>query len=306
MKPGPKLIKTSSDGGITQIWRNPLKQYNIRDMYEDLQSDIEANLPIRVEFVHEEHCFEKYYRRREKSEVFSIEFVLDGSMFFAQDGREYRVMPGEVFLVQLDRDNEFTTGPEKHCHRLACSIKGHNLNGILQTTGIYEKDVICLNDAKTFEKLMRECLNSMKNRRPGFRKRASALAYQLLLELENSIMRENRPELLVRAIEVMENHLSQRLSLTGLADLLNSSRSSLNRVFQASFEQSPIDYFIQLKMDAAKSMLTNTHMQVQEIANRVGYDNALYFSTEFKKRFGMSPRLFRKNNISEELSSKWE
>ncbi len=271
-------------------------------MYEDFQSDIEANLPIRVEFVHEEHCFDKYYRRREKSEVFSIEFVLEGSMFFAQEGHEYRVMPGEVFLVQLDRDNEFSTGPEKHCHRLACSIKGRNLNGILQTTGIYEKDVINLNDSKTFEKLMRDCIKVMKNRRPGFRKRASTLAYQLLLELENSIMRESRPELLVRAIEIMENHLSQRLSLSGLAELLNSSRSSLNRVFQMSFQQSPIDYFIQLKMDAAKSMLTNTHMQIQEIASRVGYDNALYFSTEFKKRIGLSPRQFRKNNLSGDLA----
>lgn len=295
MKPGPKLINTSSDDGITQIWRNPLKQYNIREMYEDLQSDIEANLPIRVEFVHEEHCYEKYYRRREKSEVFSIEFVLDGSMLFAQEGREYRVMPGEVFLVHLDRDNEFSTGPEKHCHRLACSIKGRSLNGILQTTGIYEKNVISLNDAKNFEKLMRECLKVMKNRRPGFRKCASVLAYQLLLELENSIMRESRPELLIRAIEIMENHLSQRLSLTRLAELVNSSRSSLNRIFQATFQQAPIDYFIQLKMDAAKSMLTNTSMQVQEVSARIGYDNALYFSTEFRKRTGMSPRHFRQS-----------
>ena len=297
MKTSQKLEKISSDDGITQIWRNPLKQYNIRDMHEDFQSDLEFNLPIRVEFIHEEHCYEKYYRRREKSEVFSIEFVLEGSMFFSQEGHEYRVQPGEVFLVHLDRDNEFATGPEKHCHRLACSIKGRNLNGMLQTTGIYEKDVIRLNDVKTFEKLMRECLSIMKNRRPGFRKQASALAYQLLLELESSITRENRPELLVRAIEIMENHLSQRLSLAGLADMLSSSPSSLNRVFQSAFQQSPIDYFIQLKMDAAKSMLTNTRMQIQEIAGRVGYDNSLYFSTEFKKRIGLSPRQFRNSNL---------
>jgi transcriptional regulator GlxA family with amidase domain len=165
----------------------------------------------------------------------------------------------------------------------------------LQTTGIYEKDVIRLNDAKMFEMLMRDCFITMKNRHPGFRKRASAIAYQLLLELGNCIMLESQPELLVRAVEIMENHLSQRLSLSRLAELLNSSHSSLNRIFKATYKQTPIDHFIQMKMDMAKSMLINTNLQIQEIAERVGYDNALYFSTEFRKKIGVSPRKFRKN-----------
>jgi len=298
LKNSREYIENIGPDGISKIWRSrSANQYNIREMYEDFQHDIEVCQPLWVEFVHEEHCFDKYYRRREKSEVFSIEFVLEGSMFFTQDDHEYRVMPGEVFLVHLDRDNEFYTGPEKHCHRLACSIKGRSLNSILQATGIYEKNVIKLRDSKTLERLMRDCLVTLKERHPGFRQSASVLAYQMLLELESNIVRSKRPELLVRAIEVMDNHLSQRLSLPELAEKIGSSRSSLNRLFQTHFQQSPIDFFIQLKMDSAKSMLSNTNMQIQEIAVRVGYENALYFSTEFRKRVGLSPHKYRKSIV---------
>jgi hypothetical protein len=51
-------------------------------------------------------------------------------MLFSQGGRNYRVMPGEVFLVHLDRSNEFLPGPEKQCHRLACSLTGKSLNSL--------------------------------------------------------------------------------------------------------------------------------------------------------------------------------
>jgi two-component system response regulator YesN len=88
--------------------------------------------------------------------------------------------------------------------------------------------------------------------------------------------------------------LSKTLSLSELAALLGSSRSSLARTFAQYLNETPINYFIRLKMDAAKSLLQNTNMQIQEIADYVGYNNSLYFSSEFKKRVGKSPREYRK------------
>lgn len=289
-----KNIKSSSIDGVSQIWHTPMNQYYVREIYHDIQPELVKTLPLRLDFVNEEHCFEKYYRRREASEVFAIELILKGSMHFVQNGKKYRAMAGSVVLIHHGQNNEFATGSEGHCHRLACCFSGHDLNGLLHTTRLIKYDVIKLNNLETVENTMRECFNELKDKKTGFRRRASILGYKLLLELEENLEQINTPDLLLRAVDLMEHHLSQQLTLKKLAEVLHSAPTSLNRVFQQHFKISPINYFIGLKIEAAKSLLTNTNMQIQEIAQNTGYSNALYFSSEFKKRTGISPRNFRK------------
>ena len=50
---------------------------------------------------------------------------------------------------------------------------------------------------------------------------------------------------------------------------------------------------------AAKLLLANTRMSVQEISDYLGYTNSNYFSTVFKRSVGMSPREYRNHSSSE-------
>lgn len=294
MKNRKEEVLTESDDGISKIWRTPVSKYNIRDFYSD-DTQEEGYLPLRLIVAHEEHCFKKYYRRRERSAVFAIEFVLAGSIHFVQEGKKYHIRPGEVFLVHLGRNCSYW--PDEYCQRLSCTISGKSLQSVLHAAGLFECDVVKLKSAESrqkMEKLMRACMDEYKHKKPQFRIRASELVYRLLMELARINHAQNKPELLEKAVELMEHHLSKTLSLSELAALLGSSRSSLARTFAQYLNETPINYFIRLKMDAAKSLLQNTNMQIQEIADYVGYNNSLYFSSEFKKRVGKSPREYRK------------
>lgn len=292
-----KNIQSHSTDGVSHIWFTPFNKYYTRNIYKDIQPELTKRFPLRVDFANDEHCFKNYYRRREASEVFSIELVLEGSMYFVQEGKKYHVTAGNVFLVHHDHNNEFTTGPEGHCHRLACVLSGHELNALLHTTKLIEHDVIKLGNRETIEGIMRDCCNELMEKASGFRRRLSILAYRLLLELEENLEQINTPDLLLRAVDLMEHHLSRHLTLKKLAEALNSAPTSLNRVFQEHFKTSPINYFINLRIEAAKSLLVNTNLQIQEIAQNTGYSDALYFSSEFKKRTGLSPRQFRKETV---------
>jgi YesN/AraC family two-component response regulator len=289
-----KNINSYSFDGVSKIWFSPYNQYYHRTIYKDIQPELASTLPLHLDFVNDEHCFEKYYRRRKAAELFSIELVLEGSMIFVQDGKKYHVKEKSLFLIHYDHDCEFTTGPEKHCHRLACSIGGHELNSLLNTTKLIEHDVIKLGNFTKVKDIILKCKDELKEKKTGFRRRGSVLSYELLLALEENLQQINTPRLLTKAVDLMEHHLSQPLTLKKMATALNSAPTSLNRLFKNHFGTSPIDYFINLKMKAAKSMLINTNLQIQEIAFRTGYSNALYFSSEFKKRTGLSPREFRK------------
>jgi len=289
-----KDIKSHSVDGVSQLWFTPENQYYTREIYSSLQPELNRRFPLYIISTNDEHCFKNYYRRRESSEVFSIELVLEGSMKFVQNDKKYHVTSGNVFFVHHGQNNEFSTGPEGHCHRFACLMGGHDLNALLYTTKLIEHDVIKLNNLEVVKRIMCECFNELKEKKAGFRSRASILCYVLLLELSKNLEHMHIPDLLLRAMDLMEHHLSQQLSLKKIAKILNTTPISLSRVFQQYLKNSPINYFINLKMEAAKSLLQNTNMQTQKIAENTGYSNGFYFSSEFKKRIGMSPREFRK------------
>ena len=54
------------------------------------------------------------------------------------------------------------------------------------------------------------------------------------------------------------------------------------------------DYLIHKRMREAQILLTSTELRNYEIAERVGYDNAAYFSVAFKRFTGMSVSAYRK------------
>lgn len=46
-------------------------------------------------------------------------------------------------------------------------------------------------------------------------------------------------------------------------------------------------------------LLCDTELSIEEIALDVGYENQSYFFRQFKKRYGMTPHKYRKENIKD-------
>ena len=70
----------------------------------------------------------------------------------------------------------------------------------------------------------------------------------------------------------------------------------LMRLFRKHLGVSPLEYRNRLRIEEAKRHLAHSTLSMKEIAERLGYRNALYFSTAFRKRTGVSPSLYRKRS----------
>jgi len=55
-------------------------------------------------------------------------------------------------------------------------------------------------------------------------------------------------------------------------------------------------YLIQCRLNKTRELLANTSLSINEIAVRVGYQNELNLLRAFKKAYGISPNLWRKQN----------
>ena len=70
----------------------------------------------------------------------------------------------------------------------------------------------------------------------------------------------------------------------------------LMRLFQRHFGVSPLEYRNKLRMEAAGRLVAHSTLPMKEIAERLGYRSPLYFSTAFRRTFGLSPSRYRLQN----------
>jgi AraC-like DNA-binding protein len=97
-----------------------------------------------------------------------------------------------------------------------------------------------------------------------------------------------------KALDYVNDHFNKDIKLSELAHTLCVSPSYLSREFKRVTGFTIIEFITSKRVRHAKNLLTNSFLQVTEIASEVGYNNVTHFHWIFKKMVGMSPGEYRK------------
>ncbi|MDO6503744.1 GlxA family transcriptional regulator [Shimia thalassica] len=99
---------------------------------------------------------------------------------------------------------------------------------------------------------------------------------------------------IARALDLMEAHLDTPLSIAEIAKRMSLSQRSLENRFRTHLNLSPHAYYLQLRLDEAYRLATDTSQSVQDIALATGFASQASFARAFKAGFGQSVRLLRR------------
>lgn len=99
-----------------------------------------------------------------------------------------------------------------------------------------------------------------------------------------------------RAVHYFNENYSKPISIEQYASEHLMSVNWFIHNFKNVMKIPPMQYIVSLRIAAAKGYLENSNKNITEIANTVGYDNALYFSRLFKKYTGMTPSEYRERS----------
>ena len=146
--------------------------------------------------------------------------------------------------------------------------------------------------------LVEQLEGELRRRAAGFGFMTTALFMQIVGLLSRFYGQSRNPSTrhllrLAQTITQLETQPHETVKLENLASQSGMSPRSFIRAFRAATGLSPIAYLIQLRISRAAVLLRTTAEPITEIAFRVGFNDSNYFTRQFVKLTGCSPRRYR-------------
>lgn len=138
----------------------------------------------------------------------------------------------------------------------------------------------------------------LSRREAGYELVATALFMQLVGLLSRRYSRHATapPSGLLRignVIGFIEENYGRPVTLKQLAEIANLSPRQILRTFREATGRSPIEYLLQRRIAKAMDLLRTRDMNITEVSFAVGFTDSNYFSRQFRRITGQSPRQFR-------------
>lgn len=132
--------------------------------------------------------------------------------------------------------------------------------------------------------------------------------YLLLLEIWMTVCRHTPsfPENQISSLYVtrlkqilsyIHNHYAEKITLEDIAHQVNICPSECCRFFKKNMHESLFDYLLNYRIEQSLSLL-GKELPITEVASRCGFSSPSYFSKEFRKRMGSTPKEYRRQTES--------
>lgn len=96
-----------------------------------------------------------------------------------------------------------------------------------------------------------------------------------------------------KVIAAMKENIATPLSQEELAEIFGRTPRHLERIFKAVMQETPKSYYLGLRLQEARNLLSETTLSILEVAIATGFNSRSSFSKAYKGRFNVSPSSLR-------------
>ncbi len=222
--------------------------------------------------------------------VYELELFLEEGGVAYINGESYPIRRGDVLLARPG--DERSTRLPFRCFFLHFSFNDSALAAQLETL----PRIFTPRDALSLEEEMRRVSRLSYSERASDEVGASGGLLALLARLlsETPSVESKKTSTILDARRYMEENYAAHLTLGDIAAHCHLSPIYFHTLFREALGMTPHEYLMQIRMDAARSLLHHSELSLSEIAATVGFGSQAYFTHCFRVRTGQTPRDYRR------------
>lgn len=238
---------------------------------------------------------------------YQLLYVATGKTQFFFNGEEKTVTAGNMVLIQPRQEQKYNYYAKDNPHVYWVHFTGSDVKNILRSYNIpLDNPVFFSGVSPLYENIFKEIINEIQLCKTGYQELITMYLKQIFILVERTL---EMPRTAVAsyiqgemeiARRYLTEHYNENISIKEYAASQNMSVSWLQRKFKESFDISPMQYLLSVRINRATELLETSNYNITQIASIVGYDDPLYFSRLYSKIKGVSPTEYRKaiNSIS--------
>lgn len=249
---------------------------------------------------------------RDNLQYFVLFTIVKGSLYIAEDGTNYTLKPGDTFLLlpqhhhyswkKIDQRTEYywihfsvlgSWTEDEQPHQMAPNIAIPKQHYFTPAVTLVIKKWQQVDTAPLIPLIDRLLKYSSEQNSVGFWQ-SQQLFIDIIQFVQYALPSVSSTEQLGNRVKsYLINHFGEPVTNQVLQERFHLHPNSITRKFEAEFYMTLKQYLNNYRLMEGARRLRTTGQSVARIAEEVGYQNAYYFSKQFKKKFNCSPSEYR-------------
>ena len=226
---------------------------------------------------------------------YQIVYISDGKgSYRSETAGSYDITGGMILLIFPDEWHTYSPNSNTGWEEYWIGFNGSYAENLMKNLFSLKRPVINIGFNSELLRMMQEVLNISETLPYGYRELLSGYTIAIISHISaGSFVQNNKRfkyhDSLEKARNYIFKHANEDIDFLYLADRLNMSYSSLRILFKRETGLALKQFQLEIRLNQAKEILQHQDLTIAEIAERLGFSSGFYFSRLFKKKIGVSP-----------------